>query len=443
MAILADTYKALDKEFDVGYHYFTREFQPKVYSIADDIKNTILDFNFDKIKDLDKITGQLSSMLNDIKNLPVKIIDQMKSVMNKVVDDLLDLPFVGFARDVLDDLKSLDNEGLRSFVGLTASVGGFAMCGNLDVFQGLLNGFEIPQSVLEGMFLTVTLDWMDRVCKSSTPEQEANMDNYQRLETTNPYGGIETDTTTIVKDFIGTSGAYLRNLPDKIFKQLSTFSNDSLVIEKAGSDDYKYYVRDLQEIITPSLKEQTLDIIDNELDRKYKANELDKAYYNLLNSRGMVGSLPGHNRTMVMKSNNLGRSQDALGFVLKKLGQIDLGDVSDHMLDEEETRIYHRLFEVKGITSTVDYLSRTFAYRQFEGYRFDEVFSVFENEELEYLSKADAHPDSHRWNGMSTTAEIFIDPKVKYKKKTLPIASPVSQPSSGKEKPPVPEYLIP
>lgn len=443
MAILADTYKSLSKETDIGIKTFTQEFQNRVYTISDDFMENFLGFNLSQLPNLNTLTGQLSGILNDIVNLPMKIVSDLQNALNNVINGLLGMPYVGYSLDLLNNLKDIDEQGLKTYIAASTQVGSFSMCGNLDVIKGMINGYQIPQPIIEGMFLTVTLDWMNRVCKPTTPEQERNMNNYQRLETTNPYRGIEYNHENLVDTFIGTSSAYLNNLPSNYTGRTASYTEKDEIIKRGSSNDYKSYVDELRTVVTPSIKRDVMDVLDEEIVRKEKTKEIDEGYYNLLNSRGLTGTLPSHNRTMVMKASNLGRSQDALGSFLKGLGERDLTKVHPHMLkNKTKEDILIKLFSVKGLTTTVDYLARSHGYRQFEGYRFDEVFEIFTPEEIEFIKASPAHQDSHKWNGLNTTTETFIKPNIKNNKKHSPIDSQIAKPSSGKQKPTPPEYII-
>lgn len=413
MTTLVNSFEYLDNFLDVGFKEVNHVVDNKVYSIRKDLENSFLNFTMPYLNKLQDLMGKVTSTINKVKGMADKIKNELQKIFDKVMKMINDLPFKGWAKDVKSWLSLIDDVGVQDFLIRELSIGNLVLCSNLDTLQDILDGYDVDQFVIEGLFMGLSLDWANRTCKDFSREQEERMSNKELIEGMIPYAGIEIDNSSVFQDFAGLFNGYYNN------RSSTDSSNKPLPKSKGWFEDNlkNKSVSDILDEISIDLdreyKDEYMDIL-TELAPDFKGNTLRNTtpYTDVelktLELRGRLSKVDPYKREDIIKESNKLNSADAFGSYLKNLGEIDFSKVPRHSLTNEQKGIMDKIAMLQGLTNNVEFRSRKHGYNTFTNFDFSPIREFFTEEEIEVMAKVPVPDMSHRYNNLSVTTEYFI-----------------------------------
>lgn len=395
MAILANDFESLDKQFEIGIRDFREMSQQTTYNLRKEITDSILGFNIGNFGTIGELTGRVTDIVRGIMTLSRNVVNQLKSIMDLAINSILKSPFAKYVGIALGVLQSLDDVGVKKFFARELSMGSFAMCANLDTLENLTSGYPVPQNVLDGLVLSLLLEWMNRICKPFSAEEEAMATNRERLEMVSPYPGIELDHNNVMDELKGAMSGYFNNVPTRL-RDIG-FTEDQ-ILESVKDNTFSNVFKVVEENKNPTLKREVLGVLGLGGD--------DPAFTDAINQLESIGNYP---RDVVIKNTNLPRAKDSLGSYIKNLYQVDLSKVQTHSFSDLERDIFVKLVGLQQLSIESEFKTRGHNNNAFIDYDFDEVAKVFTDEEVRYLTSQPPSVNSWRHNGIHPTTEVFIE----------------------------------
>lgn len=408
MAISANSFNFLDKDLEVGLKELTSIVDNKVYSIRQDIEDSILDFNNNILGPLRDIVGKVTSTIDMVKTTTEKVINTITTAINKTVGTLIDTVENSYIKKTLDQLIDLDRKGVEDFLRVSSSAGSMVFCYNLDTLTNLLNGYEIPQNILDGLIASLSIDWLNRQCKSMSPEEEYYSSNKENMNHVYTYDGVQLDKNNYLDMFSDAMFGYYYN--DTMLKEPKI--NKEVDFEKMTEDEI---VDSFGKSGDPIKKKNFLDDLEKQV-----PNNDPKATRKFIDVKVRILELPSYERDVVIRTNNLPRSKDMLGSVIKNLQDIDLYSVTTSRYTEREKKIWEKLHFLKGVTKSVEFTSRNHNAGQFQNFNFEDTLSIFDEEDKNYfLASRKETKYAHRYQGLHPTTEVFLDDSIHRAKKKI------------------------
>lgn len=426
MSTLANSIEWVDDSLDVGFKELNTFLDNNVYSVRKDIEDTIFGYAFGALDTLKNITNQIKDTIRAIAAIPQKIANEIQKIIDRVMNELLNFDFInGWVRSVATELKLISQEGVKAFLMGATAAGSVVLCANMDILKDLIEGWTVPEHILEGLFMGLSLDWMNRICKDISHQEEMRMSNKEKMESVYPWGGIQADNNNVVTMFGGIVSGFFDasngyrdpkvELKDKNFFKTSIEGKKSIFeIQKEMGD-----------IETIEQKETYMCYL-NEIEQDYYNERTKKRTLNttipqkemrLLELRGDLSRTNPISRERLMQKSNYNNVHDVLGSFIKNLKDIDLNAVHTHKLSQTEKDILIKLKSLQSISKEVDFLTRKHGKDQFADYDFTDTLSIFTDSEIQYMCSLPPHEFTMRYNSLHPTAEMFIQDNVYYTRK--------------------------
>lgn len=422
MSTLAENIKYVDESLDVGFKEFNTFMDNNVYSVRKDIEDTIFSYTQMALDKLRNITGQIRDTLNAIAAIPAKIARELQAILDRIMNELLNFDFGGWANYVVGELKLISDLGVKNFLMSATAAGSVVLCANLDVLQDLTSGWKMDESILAGLLYELSLDWMNRICKDIDPLHEINMPNYEKIENTYPYPGIEYKPDETLGTWSGIAGGFFdaengSRSPDTelktnvdVYKDLQTKSV-AQIQEEIGTietlEQKEYYCEIFDGLAEDFSKERM-----TKRNGSYSEMELK-----LLELRGDMNRTSPGSVERVSNANNLSNAKDVLGSFIKNLKDVDLDKIQRHKYNDVEKSIIDKLKLVQVYSNTPDFKLRKHGKGSFSDYDFKPILDLFTEEEKSYFEKAPRDNRVFRYNTLHPTTELFIKQGAYYSRK--------------------------
>lgn len=423
MSTLAESIKYVDDSLDVGFKEFNSFMDNNVYSVRKDIEDTIFGYTQMALDKLKSITGQIRDTLNAIAAIPAKIARELQAILDRVMNELLSFDFGGWANYVLGELKLISDLGVKEFFMSATAAGSVILCANMDVLKDLASGWKVAESILEGLILSLSLDWMNRVCKDFSIKEENNMTNYEKIENVYPYPGVTYKPDDVISSWTGIAGGFF-DASNGYRDPSVELKSEAKVRSDIKSEKTAFQIQEELGIIeTLEQKKYYCDMFDEiASDYEKERNKKRKGGYSkeelkVLELRGdMYRVIPG-SRKRISQANNLDTAKDVLGSFIKNLKDVDLEKVPKHKLNDIEKKMLDKMKVIQLFSRGCDFTLRTHTKGSFSDYDFDYIFDLFDEEEKEYILNSPRDNRVYRYNGLHPTSEMFITEGVYYARK--------------------------
>lgn len=415
MGQLADRFKALDKALDVGFADVNKIVDNSVYSARKEIEDTILGFNIAGLGKLNDILGDVADIIDIATNLPQKVFGELQRIWDNVIRQFRSLTYGAWGGSILTALDALSLGGVKQFIIQSAQAGNAVMCANLGRVLDFVNGYDIPSDIMEGLFFNLAADWMNRVCKPMTRQEEANMSMFDIIEEVYPYSGVLIDPQNVVPEFSKLMGTHLRFT--KYFVETGKGIASTDTIEKMLNLTPNEVYDNLTPFNSVDSYKATVDNI-NSLVIKHKGgvNVYTDKYLKLLEVRGMLSNNYPIETTNTKRIQFSQTAADALGSFIRNLNGIDLTKVSTHKLNTNEKSIYDKLDEVLVISNDQEHTHYNHKRLDWNEEKLNPIVDLFTKEEQDYMVSLPEALESFRVSGLSPTTGEFLREGTYYNK---------------------------
>ena len=148
-------------------------------------------------------------------------------------------------------------------------------------------------------------------------------------------------------------------------------------------------------------------------------------YNMLLKIRGDLIKLPLISIERIEKANNYSNLKDAMGSLTLNLGAVDLSQINRHTLSEAEKSLLDKLNQLKKDSlESVDLQTRDHESGSFSDFNFDNLLPPLSEEELNYVNQLPGLGESHRYNNLHPTTEVFTEASMPGVTPTRPDTTP-------------------
>lgn len=403
--ISSQRFRFLDKETNVGTIDFNSLTDNSVYTAAVDSADSVLASMRESESWLGDMADGISDVMDKVANATNSLLKKIKDAIGKAIDKIMSMKLPGFVQKILDSLKSLDLGGVKAFFTDLLKVGSIFLCNNLDFLKAFMLGYSLTENIISGLFIGLLLAWLDRYCKGFTQQEVLSANNKTRIGMLFRNDGIQLSPDNVLGMFSNSFSDWIRG--SSVYTPSTAYSfADFLDRIKAGSSyDALQNLRNSE--ISSSDKKQYIASIEEELNNyTYGTPEYDR----LLTARGDLINLPLIAEDRINSSNAYSNSNDVLGSIAINLSDVDLSQVNQISLSPEEKVMYEKLVEFKeSVANNPDIQTRDHESGSFANFDFSTIVPELTVEDRQYLESLPGLDESHRYNGLHPTTEVFTE----------------------------------
>lgn len=427
MAIAAQRFKFLDQETNVGTIDFTSITDNSVYSAVVETADSAIAALKEGDSLLGKLNESIDGLLSSLSNATTQVMRKIKDALNAAIDKLLNQKLPGFVSKMLDSLKALDLGGVKAFFGDLLRVGSAFLCNNLDFIKSFMLGYSLTENILSGLLIGLLLSWLDRYCKGFSKEEVAAATNKGKLGMLFKYDGVTLSPSTVLGKFTGAYADLVR--ASKPYANIQApDTSEFLTIIKGG--DIRNSIKQLRNAEINSTQKQTyLRSLETEL-TQYTPGSPE--YNNLLYARGQLLTTPMIQEARLENAQAYSSLNDTLGSIALNLKEVELSQINAYSLSEIEQSMLEQLKVFKAnVSANSDIQTRSHETGAFSNFDFSQTLPDLTQEQLSYLETQEGLEESHRYNNLHPTTEVFTE----FKDPTSRPLSDPQTPTSFKEPP--------
>lgn len=410
MSISATRHKFLDLETSLGTLDLREIVNSDVYTGEVDKLSESISSAFDTGSDLlDKFSDKLNNLESTITEITAGAAKMVSKAIDSVLDTLNSIEMPGFVKDAMAMLKGLNLDGVKSFLKTVTRIGSAFLCNNLDLLKNFMLGYSLSRNILAGLMLGLLLSWADQFCKGYSQAETFATDNRGLSNMLVKYAGVSVSPTNIVSKFGSALSGYFGDKAGPVLQTAMSVSSftDAVV---SGQPLGPLLVNLTESELTVNQRTGFLSDLSSTLGN-FAAGS--KEQLSLLSARaGITEMLPISQARRTHVASNSG-SVDALGSLSKNLLEIDLDKINVYSLSESEKETYGHLVSYKSALMTdTDIKSRDHTQGSFQGYDFESKLPIFTPGQVTGFTGLPKLDESHRYNGIHPTTEVFIDDNV-------------------------------
>lgn len=398
MSISALRHKYLDLETNIGTSDLRNLVTDEVYTAAiDRVEVTV--------PALGDVKDKISDMVSNVTRLGETALKNIKKALDKVLDGIMNSKLGSFVKGVLDKLKGLNLDGLKSFLKSAIKAGTNFICNNLDTMKNLTLGLTLGTNILKGMLLGLALGWLDKYCKGFSQNEWKKANNESLLEMTFGKGKIEVDTGNVLSKVGGAMSGLLKKGEVPVLSSLPSPGN---LVSSVLDGTFKVDSRSME--FDSGTKSSFIGAIDTGLSNFGVGT---REYMSLLQTRGDIINAPIVSQARRLTTNGTETSSSALGNLSKELADIDLTKINKNTLTDTELGLLEVASTLKyKASSDTDLLTRGEDKNSYDNYDWSDVTASLDPALVEEIKKMDSLPESKSNNGLHPTTRVFIEDTV-------------------------------
>lgn len=430
MAISSQRFKFLDRETNIGTSDFLSLSDNSVYTAVVESADTVVEAIREGESKLTAMEKSINDLMDKVSSASKDIMQKIKNALDSAIDKIMNMKLPKFVTKILDSLKGLDLGGVKGFFKDLLRVGSAFLCNNLDFLKSFMLGYSLTENILSGLLIGLLLSWLDRYCKGFSKQEVLAASNKTKLGMLFSNDGITLTPDTVLgkfsnvyADFVRYSRPYTPNLPP----------STALFLENILSGKGKESVRSIRNAeVSSSKRKEYIAFLDEQLSN-YVPNTPE---YNLVSTtRAELINTPLIAEERIEKATQYSNLNDALGSIALNLKGVDLREVNTFALTETEAKLLTKLEEFKTtVEQDKDIQTRDHETGSFTDFNFNTLLPEPEADEIEYLDKLPGLEDSHRYNGLHPTTEVFTENNLPNSTRLLPEEKPMSnKPTASKD----------
>jgi vacuolar-type H+-ATPase subunit H len=399
MAISAERFKFLDKETNAAIKSFIEVTDNAIYNEVDKVTNTVLDAKQEAEKIVSKVGEELESLreelLSNIENN--EIVQELKSTLDNVVDDILNMDMPDIVKDMAGELKKLDLPGVKGFFKDALNIGKGFLCNNLDFLKMFSFGFNLSGNILHGLLMGLTFDWLDRFCKAFTPEEILKGSPKDILSSMFPFNGVKLNADNVLGEFTKLYGDFVKN-GSPFTTPTALTQGDFIVGVLAGDVDNS--VNNLKQAEIDSIARKSyLSSIENEL-TVYTPGSIE--HQRLLEARAKLSKAPLINSTRRTKRLQYTNLTSNLGLFAKNLIKLEVKKPA-YSLSTLDSGLFDKLLIFKDTISSNSALKATDR-KGLSSFDIGPLLPTLNATETTYLENKKESSNSHRLFNLHPTS---------------------------------------
>ena len=406
MSCTVKRYNFLDNETNIGTADLRSLVDNGVYTAAVDTKNLLIKASDGLDKALTSLNGKLSDLKETAKNLTSKIAAKISSVLDGVVNKLMSIELPDFVKKVLDKLKGLNLDGVKSFLKDVLKIGSAFLCSNLDLLKNVMLGYAVSGNILSGLLLGLALSWLDKFCKGFSQEETAASGNKSLLGMLVGSSGIKINKDNVLGTFTGVMSSVVAS--GKGFIASAVLPASELIGKVMNGEPVKQVMSLLEGAeVGSGEKKGILASIGTALGDLLPT---DVKYKDLLQLQGDIHNLPIVNYGRQVLALSTSNSKDALGSLALNLASLDLDTINTNSMTDTQKSMFGKLEDFKfNLSKEFDLQQRNHEEGSFLNYDFNKVLPTFTSEENILIAQSSPPNDVHRYNGLHPTSGVFIE----------------------------------